>query len=189
MIGPFFMTPYATALFHTAAFPPTAEYFIPVGNGKVLISLATHLDQDQVVEMAIAKIVEKVSEGSKQTACILSLQHTVIVEIDKSCRLVKVKRTKLLRILHERAGTPGDQALIATLSPFRRRITPPLQQNPASDRALLPLEVVELVFRSLALQHPDSIPNFASTCKQFATIVSKNTLRFPGCTLFPFAIR
>lgn len=54
------MGPYATALFHVAAFPRGRDYFIPVGDGKVLISLATHLDQADIAEMAVARVIQMV---------------------------------------------------------------------------------------------------------------------------------
>jgi hypothetical protein len=112
------MCPFATALFHTTAFPRQPEYFIPVGNRQVLISLATHFDNHRIAEMAIAKVVERIPDGSAQTACILSLQHAIILEIDKSCQPTKVKRTKILRILDDDGGEKGARALIATLSAY-----------------------------------------------------------------------
>jgi hypothetical protein len=54
-------------------------------------SLATHLDNPQIAEMAIAKVVETISDGSAQTALILSFQHAIILEIDKSCQPTAVK--------------------------------------------------------------------------------------------------
>jgi len=41
----------------------------------------------------------------------------------------------------------------------------------------------------MTIVSPHSIPNFALACKQFAAIVADNTVRFPGCTLFPYAPR
>jgi hypothetical protein len=181
---PFGQCPFATALFHTTAFPREPEYFIPVGNRQVLISLATDLDDEQIAEVAIAKVVDRISEGSTQTACILSLQHAIIVEIDKSCHPTKVIRTRILRTLDVETGREGADALIATLSVFPRPFVPHLT---TSNGPILPVEITEHIFKYMAVKHPSSIPNFASACKQFAAIVSENVLRFPGCTLFPHA--
>jgi hypothetical protein len=182
------MAPLGTALFHVSAFPRVPTYFIPVTNGNVLISLATHLDKQEVADVAIARVVEMVKEGEKQTACILSLQHVIIIVVDKTYSSAKVARTKLLEILHKGQGSEGAKSLVATLSNFLcpLSVAPFLNKNPSSHRHVVPLEIAEQIFKDLAILHPSSIFSFAAACKQFAALVSKHTLRFPGCTLFPF---
>jgi len=182
------MAPFATALFHISAFPRVHDYFIPVGNGKVLISLATHLDKDDVAEMAIARVVKMVSDGETQDVCILSLQHVIIVKIDKSSCPTKVTRSALLTILNDEEGCMGADALIATLSYFPRKLVmAPVPTHGPSHLPALPLEITEHIFKTMTILSPGSIPNFALACKQFAAIVADNTVHFPGCTLFPYA--
>jgi hypothetical protein len=158
-----------------------------VTNGKVLISLATHLDQPGVAEMAIARVVEMVTEVEKQVACILSLQHAIIIEVDKTCSRAKVARTKLLQIPHHKEGLEGTKALVATLSDFSCPISqaPFHRKCPSSDRPVVPLEIAEHIFKHLANNNPASTFNFAAACKQFAAIVSKHTLSFPVLHTFP----
>lgn len=113
--------PVVAALGRAAVHLRQPEYFIPVGNRQVLISLATHLDNHQIAEMAIAKVVERISHESVQTACILSLQHAIILEIDKSCQPTKVKRTKTLRILDDDKRQKGSKSIdshVIRLSPI-----------------------------------------------------------------------
>jgi hypothetical protein len=94
-----------------------------------------------------------------------------------------------LRILDGDEGEEGARALIATLSAYPQTVAPHLNIATSSKCAVLPVEMTERIFKYLAVRHPSAIPRFASTCKQFAAIVSENVLRFPGCTLFPHAKR
>jgi hypothetical protein len=186
----FYIAPYATGLFHTAAFPRSRDYFIPVGDGKVLISLAVHLDNEVVRQMAIARVIELVKEGELQTACILSVKHVVIVKVDKRHHPAKIAYTKPLRILEHDEDenlAEGAVSLISTLSAFPRSLAgaPCPQKDPATDRPVIPLEIVERIFTWIASESPSAISNFALACKQFAAIVDDNSIRFPGCTLFP----
>jgi hypothetical protein len=125
-----------------------------------------------------------------QTACILSAKHVVIVKIDKTNHPANITHTKPLRILEHDEGknwAEGPISLISTLSAFPRSLTraPCPQKDTASDRPVVPLEIVERIFTWIASESPSAIPNFALACKQFAAIVDDNLIRFPGCTLFP----
>lgn len=114
-----YLAPVASSLLQTATFPRQSEYYIPITNGKVLISLAIHLDKENIFKMAVAKVIRLTPEGKYQVACIISLEHVVIVNVDKTSTPIKVSHTKLLNILDD---NEGGKTLIATLSPFAPRL-------------------------------------------------------------------
>jgi len=172
--------PHADSLLQTATFPRESEYYIRIGDRRILISLATHLEMENVLKMAVAKVVQLSDVDVIQVACILSLQHVVIVTVDKTTSSVKVTHTKPLELFGDKSE--GGKALIVTLSP----IIPHLDNVPRNGN--LPIELIEHIFEFLAHSPGGikTIPTFAQACKMFAAIVVDRTIHLNGRTLLNF---
>jgi len=95
--------------------PNDPQYFLRVGaEEKVLISLATHLDDYPISVTEVAKVMELYSAGGVkfQKACIVSLNEVMIVWVETSPHLT-FRHTPGLSFS---AGN-GVRALMATLNP------------------------------------------------------------------------
>jgi hypothetical protein len=148
--------------------PTEPQYYALVGTNKILISLATDLDIDDVVKMEVAKVINWTAEGSVQVACIISLDAIIIVTVDKSSSQTLVTHTQPLSF----ENFDGVKALIATLSPL-----PSHPANRLPNNSSLPVEIVENIFRFLFLTGDrHTIVNFACTCRLFAEIVRHRTV-------------
>ena len=160
----------------TIPMPTEPDYYVLTGTNKVLVSLATNLDEVDTVEVAVAKIINLTPEGTVQVACIISLQYIVIVNIDKTSPQVIVTHTQPLDY-----GV-GMKALIATLSPPYSH-----PSHHLSNTGVLPIEIVEHISKYVLLTgHVKTITNFASTCKLFAEIVRFRAVKIGRCVLLNF---
>ena len=169
-------TPREIHLFRRAAYARDTEYFIPAGGRKVLISLATHLDDPYIAQMAIAKVVKLCREGQIQDACILNFERCIILQINRTSKaIIKVLRTAPLRML-DVSRTPGLDSLIALLS-----------NNPTSNKNTfnVPSTVLERLIGSMAGLSKESMPNFNLSSEQFASIRDQS-LVLPNCTILAF---
>ena len=82
-----------------------------------MISLATHLKDPVVAQMAIAKAVKLCPGHEIQDACILGFEKYIILRVDKSSTRIKVLRTEPLDMFEGGdLPTPGFNAIIALLS-------------------------------------------------------------------------
>ena len=175
------LEPPINKLLQLATFLSQPEYLIPVGDHKVLILLATHLQMEGVLKMAIGKVVMMAQRNQMQKACIMSLNHVVIVQVDKTSSQVKLRHIRLLKIVGD--DLQGKIAFISTLSllEYRFELTP--------KDGNLPVEIIEMIFKELALQ-PDggeTISHFIQTCKMFAKIACHHAVQLPGLILLSHA--
>jgi hypothetical protein len=163
----------AEYLLRDVEFPREPNYYIPVGHGTVLISLATHLEIADILKMAVAKVITISEDNTTTTACILSLNHVVIVEITKTPTSVQTTHTEPLELFGE--TSLGRKSLIATLSPNNTLVDKTVMPN-----INLPLEIIEVIFRSLVMTPGgfETLPHFAGVCKLFAAIVHDRIIRF-----------
>ena len=167
-------------LLKSAEYPRGTEYFVTAGSGdkQVLISLCTHLDNEEVMKMAVAKVAQMVEEGEMLTACIMSLNDIVIVTVDQTNESMKVTHTKPLPLFGD--DFEGRRSLIAIMS------TPDIKVEtiigPAKDTSV---DEVDRMFQSLALSHGGHTnePDFGCACKDAANVVRERTIRFPERTL------
>ena len=161
--------------------PTEPEYSVLLGTNKILISLATDLDVDDVLKMAVAKVINLTIQGTTQVACIISLDHVVIVTVDKLSSRVIVSHTEPLALY--KANFAGLKALIATLSPTK--------PNPVwdfSNNGVLPVEIVEIIFKFLVLSGGvETIGNFARACVLFSRIVRHHTVKIGSYLLLNVA--
>jgi len=149
--------------------PTEPQYYALVGTSKILISLATDLDIDDVVKMEVAKAMNLTVEGSVQVACVMSLDAIIIVTVDKSSSQTLVTHTQPLSF----ENLDGVKALIATLSPL-----PSHPANRLPNNCSLPVEIIENIFRFLfRTGDRHTIVNFACTCRLFAEIVGHRTIK------------
>jgi len=161
----------------TIPMPSEPDYYVVTPTNKILISLATHLDVEDIVKMAIAKVINLTSEGTVQLACIISLDHIIIVNIDKTSPQVIISHTELLDL-----DGRGAKALIATLSPTYSHPASHLPNN-----GVLPIETVENIFKFLLLTGDvKTVRNFACSCKLFADIVRYRSVKIGRCTVLNF---
>ena len=162
----------AQCLLLDVEFPREPNYYVPVGDGKVLISLATHLEIADILKMAVAKVITMSKDNTTTTACILSLKHVVIVDVVKTPTSVKTTHTEPLELFGE--TSLGRKSLIAILSPHNTRRDKTVMPN-----TNLPLEIIEVIFRYLTMT-PGAIktlPHFAAACKLFSAIVHDRIIR------------
>ena len=155
--------------------PEATEYMVPVGTEKVLISLATHLEVEDIAKAAIGKVVKLTPDGTSQMACIISPRETIIVNIDKTSPRCSVNHTKLLAF--EDPLLLGLNALIATLS------TPYSRLDKTAPNGNLPVEIMEEIFKHLLFKVPDgfkTLPSLACTCKMFSAMARDRTFYLPG---------
>jgi len=155
--------------------PEATEYLVPVGAEKVLISLATHLEVEDIAKAAIGKVVKLTPDGTSQIACIISPRETIIVNIDKNSPRCSVNHTKLLAF--DDLVLVGFNALTATLStPYSR-----LDKTPPNGN--LPVEIMEQIFKHLLFKVPDgfkTLPSIACSCKMFSAIARDRTFYLSG---------
>jgi hypothetical protein len=160
--------------------PTESDYYVFVGTSKVLISLATDLDVEDIAKMAVAKVINLTPEGTVQLACVISLDEIILVNIDKTSPRVCVSRTEPL--CFDRPQSDGLKALVATFSL--------LPSHPAHDlpnNGLLPVETVEHIFKLLLLTGGvETVPNFACACKLFSKIVRYRTVKVGRCMVLNF---
>lgn len=165
-------------------FPRQPDYYIPAGNRRVLISLATDLDDDDLQDirkMSIGKVIKLTKDQATAVACVISLTHVIIVNIDRTDG-IKVTHTEPLPLFGE--TSQGRKALIATLSPHQSRIDFVSEFSPN-----LSVEVIEQIFKFLVLIPRggiQTIPSFARTCKLFAAIVHDRVVHLPGRTFLMY---
>jgi hypothetical protein len=155
--------------------PEATEYLVPVGTEKVLISLATHLEVEDIAKAAIGKVVELTRDGTRQIAGIISPRETIIVNMGKTSPRCSVNHTKLLAF--EDPLLLGFNALIATLS------TPYSRLDKTAPNGNLPVEIMEQIFKHLLLKVPDgfkTLPSLACTCKMFSAMARDRTFYLPG---------
>jgi len=172
----------AKRLLVKATFPTVTEYFVPVGvEGKrVLVVLATHLEKEEYMKMAVSKVVgiSKKKELTDVTACIMSLCHVIVVEVHTMDSGRYVTHTKPIDIF----AKEGREALIATLSPPS---PPPPSESTAA--TVLPTEIIEQIFKDLTLTGGvPTIPSFAAATAAFGSIAHDRILQLPGLTLTTF---
>jgi len=153
-------------LLKTANIPEQSEYLIPLPSGrKVQVSLATHLEIEDIATASITKIVNLVHQGCAQTACITSHQGVVIVKVDKYSFRDSITHTKLLPFADEMIS--GFGALIATLSPpFSRVDDAPPNGNLSPE---LMLEILKILLLDYEAGFK-TIFNLSCTCKMFYTM-------------------
>ena len=165
-------------------FPRQPDYYISAGNRRVLMSLATDLDVDDLQDirkMSIGKVIKLTRDQTTAVACVISLTHVIIVDIDRT-NGIKVTHTEPLPLFGE--TSEGRKALIATLSPHQSRIDL-VSEFPLN----LPVEVIEQIFKFLVLiprGEIQTIPCFARTCKLFAAIVHDRVVHLPGRTFLTY---
>jgi len=165
-----------------ADYPRGTEYYVPTGtpDKEILISLGTHLDQEDVMRMAVARVVDKLAnkEDGQHTACIVSTNHVVIVTCLKAVNVLKVFHTKPLELWGE--TSEGRKAMIALMSSPEIHNEPPV--GPA--RAVSPMEVNQ-VFGAMCSNYENIKDNktFHDVCKEATNVLHGRTLRFPERTL------
>ena len=163
----------------TIPMPTTPQYYVFVGMNKILISLGRDLSVDDVVKMEVAKVVNLTPTWTMQDACIISLDHVVIVNVDKTSSQVIVNHTPPLKFDQDSGGI---EALIATFSPLELH---PAQLLP--NNSIFPFEIVENIFKFLVLAGGrTAIANFAGACKLFSRIVRYGTVKIDGCLVLTF---
>jgi hypothetical protein len=169
--------------------PSTDTYWMTTTCGKdVLIHLSTHLDENQ--SDAIGRVINYAIENNRTelTACIISLQQIIRVNITLDGGHIRVEHT-LPRYIdgdlmengipeHEQVGWAF--ILFETLSPF---VVLPFFNIYNTN---LPPELLLEIFSYLFLD-PDGIltlPNLRFVCKACDNLVRNKTLSLPGLTLF-----
>ena len=163
-------------------FPRATEYYVPFGPNeekKLLISLCTHLDQEEVMKMAVARVVGMAGPDDMAfTACIMSLSHLVLVNYFKTGNSQKVLHTDALELFGD--VSKGRQALIATLSSPDFKAEKPVGPAPA-----VSVEEIDQLFGNLSLTHGGhkTAPNFDAVCKDASNVLHGRTVHFPGRTL------
>jgi hypothetical protein len=165
-----------------AEYPRGTEYYVPTGDKdqQILISLCTHLDQEEVRKMAVARVVDKMKmeEDGRYTACIVSLTHIVMVRVFKHTDQMKVYHTEPMEIFGE--TSEGRKTLIALLSSPDLKSKAPI--GPA--RAVSADEIGDL-FEALSLAYGGHATqsNFHEVAKDASNVLHGRTIRFPGRTL------
>lgn len=167
-------------LLKTADIPEQPEYLVPLPSGsKVLVSLATHLQVEDIARTAIAKVVDLIPKGSSQTACIVSSHEVIIVKVDKCSTRASVSHTKLLGFRDSTFS--GVRALFTTFTPQISRL------DTAAPNGSLPTELMLKIFKSLLLDVDGgfkAVPNLACTCKLFSAMVHDYTVYLPGLLFY-----
>ena len=160
-------------------YPRSPIYYIPVGKNKVLISLATHLNNEGILTMEVGRVIGLAEDlPSVTSACILSLEHVVIVRINRLEEgTVAVSHTPAIEI---RGSENGRLALASILSPREARSS----QDCVLNSTKLPTEIIETIIRYVLLNSGRSknISSLVQTCRLFKAIVDAHAVRLPGRT-------
>lgn len=169
----------------TIPMPAAPQYYVYVGMNKILISLARCLDVEDMVKMEVAKVINLTPPGTVQNACIISLDHLIIVTADKSSSQVHVYHTLPLKFeVDNQSHSAGIEALIGTFSPLEWHSSRLVSEY---DKVVLPPEIVDQIFQELFLAGDRmAITNFALVCKSFSQMVRDRTVKVGSCLMLTF---
>jgi hypothetical protein len=76
-------------------YPRNSKYFVPVGERRVLISLATDLDESHIAK-EIDEMVNLCPDNEIQDAVIMSFSGFTFLKVDKTSVKTKLEHTELL---------------------------------------------------------------------------------------------